>query len=135
MHYVCKSGCVIRMANDSDGQSMLGKTRNTFIIFVVVRHTDSNSLEDAEWRKIIRTLGGSVEIYWFRIAPNNNSCYYRCSFITFMCRLSRNSGASNSGNPKVPSRPVEGKLYLYLYRCSAFGFRYHNSNVSYVVCK
>ena len=33
---------------------------------------------------------------------------------TFMCRLSRNSGASTSWNPKDLSRPVAGKLYLYL---------------------
>jgi hypothetical protein len=32
---------------------------------------------------------------------------------TFMCRLSRNSGASTSWNPKGLSRPVAGKLYLY----------------------
>jgi hypothetical protein len=40
--------------------------------------------------------------------------------ITFMCRLSRNSGASASWNPKGLSRPVAGKLYLYLWhnRCS-----------------
>jgi hypothetical protein len=31
---------------------------------------------------------------------------------TFMCRLSRNSGASASWNPKGLSRPVAGKLYL-----------------------
>jgi hypothetical protein len=30
-----------------------------------------------------------------------------------MCRLSRNSGASASWNPKRLSRPVAGKLYLY----------------------
>jgi hypothetical protein len=29
--------------------------------------------------------------------------------------LSRNSGASTSRNPKGPSRPAAGKLYLYLY--------------------
>ena len=34
-------------------------------------------------------------------------------FTTFMCRLSRNSGASTSWNPKGLSRPVTGKLYLY----------------------
>jgi hypothetical protein len=33
---------------------------------------------------------------------------------TFMCRLSRNSGASTFWNPKGLSRPVAGKLYLYL---------------------
>jgi hypothetical protein len=32
---------------------------------------------------------------------------------TFMCRLSRNSGASTSWNPKGLSRPVAGKLYLF----------------------
>jgi hypothetical protein len=32
-----------------------------------------------------------------------------------MCRLSRNSGASTSSNPKGPSRPVVGKLYLSIY--------------------
>jgi hypothetical protein len=31
-----------------------------------------------------------------------------------MCRLSGNSGASTSWNPKGLSRPVAGKLYLYL---------------------
>jgi hypothetical protein len=31
-----------------------------------------------------------------------------------MCRLPRNSGASTSWNPKGLSRPVVGKLYLYL---------------------
>jgi hypothetical protein len=31
---------------------------------------------------------------------------------TFMCRLSRNSGASTSRNSKGLSRPVAGKLYL-----------------------
>jgi hypothetical protein len=33
---------------------------------------------------------------------------------TFMCRLSRNLGASISWNPKDLSRPVMGLLYLYL---------------------
>jgi hypothetical protein len=33
---------------------------------------------------------------------------------TFMCRLSRNLGASISWNPKGLSRPVMGLLYLYL---------------------
>ena len=32
-------------------------------------------------------------------------------FTTFMCRLSRNLGASNSWKPQVPSRPVQGLLY------------------------
>ena len=32
---------------------------------------------------------------------------------TSMCRLSRNSGASASWNPKGLSRPVAGKLYLF----------------------
>jgi hypothetical protein len=32
--------------------------------------------------------------------------------ITFMCRLSRNLGASTSWNPKGMSRPVMGLLYL-----------------------
>jgi hypothetical protein len=32
---------------------------------------------------------------------------------TFMCRLSRNLGASTSWNPKGLSRPVMGLLYLY----------------------
>jgi hypothetical protein len=31
---------------------------------------------------------------------------------TFMCRLSRNLGASTSWNPKVLARPVMGLLYL-----------------------
>jgi hypothetical protein len=33
---------------------------------------------------------------------------------TFMCRLSRNSGSSTFWNPKGLSRPVAGKLYIYL---------------------
>jgi hypothetical protein len=32
---------------------------------------------------------------------------------TFMCRLSRNLGASTSWNPQGLSRPVMGLLYLY----------------------
>jgi hypothetical protein len=32
-----------------------------------------------------------------------------------MCQLSRNSGVSSSWNPKDLSRPVAGKLYLYLF--------------------
>jgi hypothetical protein len=40
-----------------------------------------------------------------------------------MCRLSRNSGASTSRNPKHLSRPVAGKLYLYLINLMhAIGF-------------
>jgi len=34
---------------------------------------------------------------------------------TFMCRLSRNLGASTSWNPLGLSRPVMGLLYIYLY--------------------
>jgi hypothetical protein len=34
---------------------------------------------------------------------------------TFMCRLSRNLGASTSWKPEGLSRPVMGLLYLYLY--------------------
>jgi hypothetical protein len=34
------------------------------------------------------------------------------NLITFMCRLSRNLGASTSWNPKGLSRPVMGLLYL-----------------------
>jgi hypothetical protein len=34
------------------------------------------------------------------------------NLITFMCRLSINSGVSASWNPKGLSRPVEGNLYL-----------------------
>jgi hypothetical protein len=34
---------------------------------------------------------------------------------TFMCRLSKNLGASTSWNPKGLSRPVMGLLYIYLY--------------------
>jgi hypothetical protein len=34
---------------------------------------------------------------------------------TFMCRLSRNLGASNSWNPKGLSRPVMGLLYLAVF--------------------
>jgi hypothetical protein len=33
---------------------------------------------------------------------------------TFMCRLSRNLGASTYWNPNGLSRPVMGLLYLYL---------------------
>jgi hypothetical protein len=33
----------------------------------------------------------------------------------FMCRLTRNLGASTFWNPKGLSRPVMGLLYLYLY--------------------
>jgi hypothetical protein len=33
---------------------------------------------------------------------------------TFMCRLSKNLGASNSWNPKGLSKPVMGLLYLVL---------------------
>jgi hypothetical protein len=33
---------------------------------------------------------------------------------TFMCRLSRNSATSASWKPKGLSRPVTGKLYLYI---------------------
>jgi hypothetical protein len=32
-----------------------------------------------------------------------------------MCRLSRNSGASTSGNPKNLSRPVAGKFFFYIF--------------------
>jgi hypothetical protein len=32
---------------------------------------------------------------------------------TFMCRLSRNLGASTSWNPQGLSKPVMGLLYLY----------------------
>jgi hypothetical protein len=34
---------------------------------------------------------------------------------TFLCRLSKISGASTSWNPNGLSRPVAGKLYLYFY--------------------
>jgi hypothetical protein len=37
---------------------------------------------------------------------------------TFMCRVSRNSGASASGNPKGLSKPVAGKLYLFTSRAT-----------------
>jgi hypothetical protein len=40
---------------------------------------------------------------WVRRADN---------LTTSMCRLSRNSGASTSWNPKGLSRPAAGKLYL-----------------------
>jgi hypothetical protein len=33
----------------------------------------------------------------------------------FMCRLSRNLGASSSWNPQDMSRLVMGLIYLYLY--------------------
>jgi hypothetical protein len=38
---------------------------------------------------------------------------------TFMCRLSRNSGASTSWSPKGLSRLVAGKLYLYMLSTEA----------------
>jgi hypothetical protein len=38
---------------------------------------------------------------------------------TFMSRFSRNSGASASRNPKGPSRPVAGNLYLFYLNESA----------------
>jgi hypothetical protein len=38
------------------------------------------------------------------------------NLITFMCRLSRNLGASNSWNPKGLSRSVMGLLYLLFVR-------------------
>jgi hypothetical protein len=34
---------------------------------------------------------------------------------TFMCRLSKNLGASTSRNPQGLSRPVMGLLYLFHY--------------------
>jgi hypothetical protein len=37
---------------------------------------------------------------------------------TFMCRLSKNLGASTSWSPKGMSRPVMGLLYHYLYELS-----------------
>jgi hypothetical protein len=47
----------------------------------------------------------------------------RCVWLTtFMCRLSRNLGASTSWNPVGLSRPVTGLLYLYLYLLVAEGF-------------
>jgi hypothetical protein len=39
-------------------------------------------------------------------------CVGADNFTTFMCRLSRNLGASTSWNPKGLSRPVMGLLYL-----------------------
>jgi hypothetical protein len=36
----------------------------------------------------------------------------RADLTTFMCRLSRSSGASTSRNPRGLSRPVAGKLYI-----------------------
>jgi hypothetical protein len=39
---------------------------------------------------------------------------------TYMCRLSINSGASASRNPKGLSRPVAGKLYLLSERSTDF---------------
>jgi hypothetical protein len=42
-------------------------------------------------------------------------------FTTFMCRLSRNSGVSTSWNPKGISRPVAGKLYLFMYFVESYG--------------
>jgi hypothetical protein len=44
---------------------------------------------------------------------------------TFMCRLSRNLGASTSWNPKGLSRPLQGLLYLYVkgyYNCSSINY-------------
>jgi hypothetical protein len=53
-----------------------------------------------------------------KISTRNVSCGYRWpvpkadKLTIFMCRLSRNLGASNSWNPQGLSRPVMGLLYL-----------------------
>jgi len=44
---------------------------------------------------------------WGRLRDDN--------FVTFMCRLSSNLGASTSWNAQGLSRPVDGLIYLYLY--------------------
>jgi hypothetical protein len=42
---------------------------------------------------------------------------------TYMCRLSKNRGASTTWNPKGLSRPVMGLLYLYHYTsCCCYSF-------------
>jgi hypothetical protein len=52
---------------------------------------------------------------------------------TFMCRLSRNLGASTSWNPKDLSRPVMGLLNLYLYPSTGLQcFTTHNATIHIV---
>jgi hypothetical protein len=41
--------------------------------------------------------------------------YRADNLTTFMYRLSRNSGATTSWNPKGLSRPETGKLYFFFY--------------------
>jgi hypothetical protein len=48
------------------------------------------------------------------ISNDSNSMRTADNLTTFMCRLSRNLGASTSWNPKGLSSPVMGLLYLYL---------------------
>jgi hypothetical protein len=51
------------------------------------------------------------------MSTRNTSCGVNAAgadnLTTFMCRLSRNLGASTSWNPQGLSRPVMGLLYLY----------------------
>jgi hypothetical protein len=54
---------------------------------------------------------------------------------TFMCRLSRNLGASTSRNPVGLSRPVMGLLYLYLFVCIYnHYFNLHRTNTALYSC-
>jgi hypothetical protein len=50
---------------------------------------------------------GNIHRAWFMVRMADN-------LTTFMCRLSRNLGASTSWNPLGLSRPVMGLLYLYV---------------------
>jgi hypothetical protein len=57
-------------------------------------------------------LWDNVEKYSRAREATDDNIIRRMRITTFMCRLFRNSGTSTSGNPKGPSRPVAGKLYL-----------------------
>jgi hypothetical protein len=52
-----------------------------------------------------------------------------------MCRLSRNSGASTSGNPKGLSRPVAGKLSFTVHEGKFFEEKPKNVLIiKYIIC-
>jgi hypothetical protein len=51
---------------------------------------------------------------------------------TFMCRLSRNLGASTSCSPLGLSRPVMGLLYVYYNVCSVVKIMNEYSKSNYV---
>jgi hypothetical protein len=53
------------------------------------------------------------------------------SLTNFMCRLSRNLGASASWNPQGLSRPVMGLRYLY---CTELLYIVNNSEVIFIDC-